>query len=376
MIKPIAFYLPQFHEIDENNKWWGQGFTEWTNVKNASPLFRQHQQPKVPLDNNYYDLLDKETMLWQAGLAKKYYIYGFCMYHYWFKDGKKLLERPAENLLRWKEIDIHYCFSWANESWIRTWSKCDGNDWNELYDKKLGKDEQVTSGMLMEQAYGNVPEWKAHFEYLLPFFKDPRYIKVANRPMFLIYRPSSIECLEEMLACWENWAVENGFDGMYILSTNADVKDNPYIQGVVKYEPTCAWQKVFGWQTYMQANIEKIRKKLFGSYLKKYDYDKIWKGILKKYRFKKNTFPGAFVNFDDTPRRGKNGALFVNATPEKFYRYFSELIRQCRDFYKQEYVFLTAWNEWAEGAYLEPDNENQYAWLEAVREAVSEEERF
>jgi len=376
MIKPIAFYLPQFHEIAENNQWWGKGFTEWTNVKSAIPLFRQHQQPKVPLDNNYYDLLDRKTMLWQAELAKKYCVYGFCMYHYWFKDGKKLLEKPAENLLQWKEIDIHYCFSWANESWIRTWSKRGGNDWNELYDKKLGKHEQMTNGMLMEQDYGDVSEWKKHFEYLLPFFKDSRYIKVTNRPMFLIYRPLSIDCLKEMLSWWEKWAVENGFDGMYILSTNADVEGNQYIQGVVKYEPTCVWQEVFGWQTYLQANIGKIRKKILGSCLKKYNYDKIWKGILKKYQFKKNTFPGALVNFDDTPRRGKNGAVFVNATPDKFYRYFSELLRQCRDFYKQEYVFLTAWNEWAEGAYLEPDNENQYAWLEAVREAVSEEKRF
>lgn len=373
VIKPIAFYLPQFHEIKENNEWWGKGFTEWVNVTTARALFQGHQQPKVPLDDNYYNLLDKKTMKWQADLARQYCIYGFCMYHYWFKSGKQLLEKPAENLLRWKDIDIHFCFSWANESWVRTWSKAGGNDWNECLDQKIERQGQSATGVLMEQDYGNVSDWRKHFDYLLPFFQDSRYIKVDNRPMFLLYRPLSIECLEEMLGCWEKWAVENGFDGMYILSTNADVEKNKYIQGIVKYEPTCVWQEVFGLQTYLQANIGKIRKKVFGPCLKKYDYDKVWKGILKKYCFSKSTFPGAFVNFDDTPRRGKNGAIFVNATPEKFYRYFSELVAQCKDYYKQDYVFITAWNEWAEGAYLEPDTLNGYAWLEAVRKAVLKE---
>lgn len=368
-IKPIAFYLPQFHEIKENNEWWGKGFTEWTSVTRAEALFRGHQQPKVPLHNNYYNLLNKETMKWQADLAKQYCIYGFCMYHYWFKQGKKLLEKPAENLLQWKDIDINFCFSWANESWIRTWSKLEGNDWNELYDKKM--DKQSRDGILIEQDYGNSAEWKKHFEYLLPFFKDSRYIKVENKPMFLIYRPLTIECLEEMLECWEKWAIENGFAGMYILSTNTDIEKSKYIKGVVKYEPTCVQKGRFGFRTYLKDNIGKIQKRLFGSSLKIYDYDKIWKGILKHYRFKNDTFPGAFVNYDDTARRGRNGAVYVNATPEKFYRYFSELVAQCRDYYKQEYIFITAWNEWAEGAYLEPDNVNGFAWLEAIQEVIS-----
>lgn len=369
IIKPIAFYLPQFHEIKENNEWWGDGFTEWTNVAKAKALFQGHQQPKVPLDNNYYNLLDKKTMKWQADLAKQYCIYGFCMYHYWFKNGKKLLEKPAENLLQWKDIDINFCFSWANESWIRTWSKVGGNDWNELYDQKIDKHKQKTNGILIEQDYGNVSEWRKHFDYLLPFFKDSRYIKVGNKPMFLIYRPLSINCLDKMLACWDKWAVENGFSGMYVLSTNVDIK-NEYIRGVVKYEPTCVQKERFGLQTYLKDNIGKIQKKLFGSYLKIYEYDKVWKGILKLQRYKRDTFPGAFVNYDDTARRGRNGAVYMNATPEKFLKYFSKLVVQCRDYYKQEYIFITAWNEWAEGAYLEPDNVNGYAWLEAIQKAI------
>ena len=374
MIKPIAFYLPQFHEIEENNRWWGAGFTEWTNVRNAYPIYKGHQQPKTPLDNNYYNLLNKETMQWQAKLAKEYEIYGFCMYHYWFKDGKKLLEKPAENLLKWKDIDIHFCFSWANESWIRTWSKVEGNDWNECRDRNIGNDAENDSGILMEQDYGNELNWKQHFEYLLPFFKDSRYIKVEKKPLFLIYRPLKIACLERMLACWEHLAIANGFEGIYVLSTNDDVEGNPFIKGVVKYEPVCTQKTVLKWNTYCRDNLGKFRKRIFGSYLKKNDYDKVWKGVLKKFHFKNNTFPGAFVNYDDTPRRGKNGAVFINATPEKFYHYFSELVKQCKSFYKQEYIFITAWNEWAEGAYLEPDKENGYAYLEAVRDAVLENE--
>ena len=160
-MKIIAFYLPQFHNIPENDEWWGDGFTEWVNVKKAKPLFDGHVQPKEPLNDNYYNLLDDNIKIWQAKIAKEYGVYGFCYYHYWF-NGKLLLEKPMEQMLNNKKIDIPFCISWANEPWTKAW----------VNEKKV----------LIPQSYGGVNEWKEHFDYLLPFFKDERYIKVHNKP--------------------------------------------------------------------------------------------------------------------------------------------------------------------------------------------------
>lgn len=377
MIKPIAFYLPQFHEIEENNRWWGKGFTEWTSVKDAKPVFKGHIQPREPLNGYYYNLLDKDTMKWQAELAKKYRIYGFCMYHYYFKNGKKLLEKPAENLLKWKDIDIHFCFSWANESWIRTWSKLEGNDWNESRDKSMGEMDVDKDGILAEQDYGNIEQWRDHYEYLRPFFKDSRYIKIDNQPVFLIYKTEKIECLNEMLDCWEDLAQKDGFSGICILATNSIHDNSSKIKGTVKFEPKFSQNNGLRARAVCINYICSVFKMLFGSYLKKWDYDKVWKNILKSYHNSDGKiYPGAFTAYDDTPRRGKNGEIFKNATPEKFCRYLSQLCRQCKENYNQEYVFINAWNEWAEGAHLEPDTVDGYKWLEAVKRAVEENEEI
>ena len=159
--KIIAFYLPQFHRIPENDKWWGEGFTEWTNTKSSKPLFKGHDQPKEPLNDNYYNLLDKDTRKWQGELAKKYGIYAFCYYHYWF-NGKLLLQKPIEKMLNQNEPNLPFCMCWANEPWSRSWD---------------GREKEV----IMPQAYGEKKQWKKHFDYLLPFFKDTRYIKVGNK---------------------------------------------------------------------------------------------------------------------------------------------------------------------------------------------------
>ena len=184
----------------------------WKSAKKSKPLFPGHNQPRVPDHNNYYNLLDKETMEWQAKLARRAGIHGFCIYHYWFGE-KQLLEKPAENLLKWKDIDINYCFSWANESWIRSWSKFAGNAW--INSPKEA--ERNAAGMLIEQKYGDEEEWKRHFLYLLPFFQDERYIKKGNKSVFVIYIPSAIKCLKKMVDCWNKLAVENGFGGIYFV---------------------------------------------------------------------------------------------------------------------------------------------------------------
>ena len=177
----FAFYLPQYHQTIENDKWWGRDFTEWTNIKGAKPLFNGHNQPKKPLDNFYYNLLDINVMKWQGELARRYGISGFCVYHYWF-EGKKLLHKPMEQLLEHKEIDFPFFFCWANESWTNAWATSGGKP-----------------KMLMKQTYGNREDWDNHFNYLVQFFNDERYIKINNKPIFVIYRPEQIHNLNEML---------------------------------------------------------------------------------------------------------------------------------------------------------------------------------
>ena len=189
----IAFYLPQFHDIPENDEWWGKGFTEWVNVKKAKPLFEGHAQPRVPLNNNYYNLLDDNIKIWQSEIAQKHGIYGFCYYHYWF-NGKLLLEEPMEQMLKNKEITIPFCICWANEQWTKAW---------------VGENK-----VLIAQKYGDKNEWAEHFYYLLPFLKDERYIYEKGKPLVVIYRPNIIPCLNEMLDYWVELAKKNGLNGI------------------------------------------------------------------------------------------------------------------------------------------------------------------
>ena len=193
-MKIIAFYLPQFHSFKENDEWWGKGFTEWTNVKNAKPLFKGHYQPRIPLNKNYYNLTNVDTLKWQADIAKKYGIYGFCYYHYWF-DGHMLMEKPMELMLANEEVDLPFCICWANENWTKAWAQ---------HSKKV----------LISQTYGDRSDWEKHFYYLLPFFMDKRYIYKDEMPIFVIYRPELIPTLRPMLEFWDKLAKENGLKGI------------------------------------------------------------------------------------------------------------------------------------------------------------------
>lgn len=361
-LKAIAMYLPQFHETKENNEWWGKGFTEWTSVKKAKALYEGHYQPHIPENNHYYNLLEKSTMEWQAELAHKANVYGFCFYHYWFKDGRRVLEKPAENLLQWKDIDIHFCFSWANESWIRTWSNVKGgNAWvsEDAAGAKAADDE---TGILLEQQYGTEKDWKEHFDYLLPFFRDERYIKIDGKPVFMIYRPELVDCMDDMLAYWKQQARLNGLPGLFIMCANCEYNswaevDARYIQEFnysysIDSKPTGAavsWDK--GVLTY--------------------DYDILWKNIIcRNYDVNEEVYLGACVNFDCTPRHGKKGNLAIGGSPEKFAYYFEQL---CKRSIRRgnEYVFINAWNEWGEGMHLEPDVKYGTAYLDAVSVALS-----
>lgn len=366
-MKIIAFYLPQFHEIPENNEWWGEHFTEWTNVRAAKPLYPGHSQPKLPYHNNFYCLLDKEVMAWQAGLAKKAGIYGFCFYHYWFK-GKQLLEKPVDHYLQWKDINQKYCLSWANESWKRTWSKAEGNDWNELADKTSNK---TGPSMLMKQDYGTKEDWAKHFEYLLPFFLDSRYIYIDNKPVFLIYKPDKIPCLNAMITHWNELARKNGLDGVYVIGTNSKKEKHNKLDAMVMYEPAYTFANDMPYRYLLKEKVRLYLQKYNIHLLKTYHYNTIWKRMInRKVAVHKNTvYAGAFVNFDDTPRRGINGTMFRGVTPTLFSKYMKALIKKSKKELHKDYIFLTAWNEWAEGAYMEPDDQNKYEFLAALRRA-------
>lgn len=367
-MKVIANYLPQFHRIPENDKWWGEGFTDWKSAQDAKPLFNGHCQPRVPKDNFYYDLSKKEDIEWQVNLANKHGVYGFGIYHYWFNNDMKLLETPSEIIRDNPEIDTHYMFIWDNTSWTRTWTnKRFANNW--VIQEKSDVEDQTDNGMLAELIYGEEDDWANHFNYLLTFFKDERYIKIDNKPVFAIFNQNNQpDVLRKMVLHWDKLAKENGFAGIYVLGKknyqNINISDYQ-----VNYEPA---------QSALQPDniVKKVYFKLREKFNKNrrpnyYNYDSVWKSIIKKAKnnLNPNEFYSAFVDFDDSPRRGINGRIMKGATPEKFEKYFEELLKVSKE-QNREYVFLTAWNEWGEGAYLEPDELNGSAYLEAVERCV------
>lgn len=368
-IKIMAMYLPQYHEIPENSYFWGKGFTDWVSVRSAKPLYEGHNQPNVPIDSEYYDLSQKEAIVKQAELAKKYGVYGFGLYHYWFSDEKNLLTAPSEIILGNKDIDIPFFFAWDNSSWKRTWSRIKGgNDWAPKVDQTVKNEIKEEDGYLVKYVLGREPQWENHYNYLSRFFHDERYVKIDNKPLFFIYNYSKE--ISEMEAYFDVLAKKDGFDGINIVYRKCKVHAVPNDKNIFNYEPSYS-----GWEGYLTSIKNKLLKKKKKRKLRKYDYDVIWRKILKvtKKRAASNFYHGAFVSYDDTPRRGERGSVVVGNSPTKFQKYLSELIRIC-DKQDKEYVFLTAWNEWGEGAYLEPDVKNGYAYLEAVKKALSETE--
>lgn len=384
-MKIIAFYLPQFHDIPENDEWWGKGFTEWVNVKKAKPLFEGHQQPRIPLNENYYNLLDDDVKIWQTKVAKQYGIYGFCYYHYWF-NGRLVLEKPMEQMLRNKAVDIPFCICWANEPWTKAW---------------VGKKE-----VILPQYYGGKKEWKEHFNYLLPFFKDERYILDNGKPLMVIYRAEVIPELNQMLDFWNEEAKQNGLKGLtyayqditFDLITD---KDDSRFAYDIEFQPSYAWNdmnsssklkgsKFWSFLRSQKRKFNTLFENKFGFDLDRYtskdkqtndevaqvSYDKTWDAILTHEPGSNKNVPGAFVGWDNTPRKGVNGRVFVGDTPEKFKMYLSKQIRRAKDVYKKDMMFMYAWNEWAEGGYLEPDERTGYKNLEAIRDALKENNEF
>ncbi|NLG04598.1 MAG: glycosyltransferase, partial [Clostridia bacterium] len=361
-MKVISMYLPQYHEFPENNQWWGEGYTEWTAVKRAKPLYQSHIQPRVPLNQNYYDLVKDgvKTWKWQAELAQKYGVYGFCIYHYWFL-GKQLMEKPMELLLEHQEINLRYSICWANESWTRTW---------------YGLEEEV----LMKQEYGSEADWKRHFTYLLPFFKDSRYIRIDGKPVLHIYRTMDIDCLEQMKTCFDQWAKENDLPGIFLVSakTAGELETRKeLIDAYYYFEPGYTLKHDLGSFKTMRYNLSVLCRTTLNKFRKKKLLERIipadWiiDPITSRTYNPVDEFPCLIPDWDNTPRRSYKGLVYKGTTPDKFEKALcklnSEKVQNGRDF-----VYVNAWNEWGEGAMLEPDEARKYGYLEAIRNVVKQ----
>lgn len=375
-MKVIPLYLPQFHTIPENDAWWGKGFTEWVNVRNAKPLYKGHNQPRVPLNHNYYDLSDVETLKWQCKLAKDYGIYGFCMYHYWF-NGHLLLEKPMEMLLAHPEIDIKYCISWANHDWTDGW-----------------KAQDRAPRVLIAHNFDDEKDWVDHFNYMLPFFKDPRYMSEKNKPLMVIYIPNLIRKLNKMLDLWTKMAQEAGFDGLtYIYQSASSSFDHSWDRSRFDYgvEMNPGYANMY-FQTKRNASVfpklmkyTREIKRLLGirrslaplrkpKEVVKASYDELWDKILR-LRPSHNgpkMIPCAVTDWDNTPRHRMNGSVYEDVTPEKFSHYFEQLVENTTKRYETDMIFVFAWNEWAEGGYLEPDEKYGYGFLEGIKKVLIE----
>ncbi len=362
--KIIAWYLPQYHSIPENDEFWGKGFTDWVTVKKAKPLFKGHKQPRIPNNQNYYDLSVKDNVVWQAKLAREYGIYGFGIYHYWFNNDNNLLTKPLDIIYNSKDIDINYFLAWDNASWKRSWSAIDGNAWAPIADNKQDSSEE--SGILIPYILGNKPDWENHFNQILHYFKDERYIKVANKPVFVILQYG--EEIKKMCQHWNALAQEHGFDGMYFIFKNKRWYDWDKNDIRFNYEP-----HYDGWlnPTIWERRLIKLKKILHISVgITTYNYDIIWKRILKNAEeASQNELLGAYVDYDDSPRRSTTGKIIRGGSPQKF-KYYLEKLIYISEQQGKEFIFITAWNEWGEGAYLEPDDFYKYKYLNAIKELI------
>lgn len=371
-VKLIAMYFPQLHAIPENDDWWGKGFTDWNNVKSAQPQYQGHYQPRIPLNKNYYDQSEIETLRSQVNLAKEYGLYGFCHYHYWF-DGKQLLEKPTNLIIENKDINFPFCLSWANETWSKRWD---------------GRDHHI----LIQQTHIPTHErWKLHYDYLIKAWMDPRAIKVDGKPVFVIYRPQKIDKIDEMLTYWRELAIKDGLPGLYfIFQKQYELPNNACLKlfdALFQFQPfEAVASPSFNKKSIRHSPLFKLIRSLperyqdmlrglrakFVTELTFHDYDEVWAKIVDiRPDAGLTTFPGAYVDWDNASRYKKRATIFREATPEKFSKWLVKLANTMPERNLPEnFIFLNAWNEWAEGTYLEPDERYGYEYLDAVKSAL------
>jgi len=350
-VKLIAFYLPQFHTIKENDEWWGKGFTEWTNVTKAQPTFLGHYQPHLPDELGFYDLSDDEVMHKQIVMAKKYGLYGFCFHYYWF-SGKRLLEKPIFNFLNNKELDFPFMLCWANESWRNTWTCTEGE-------------------VLMPQNF-EADDYLKFIQDIMPFFKDERYIKIDNKPVLIVYRPHffSKEQFTAAIKIWRDYVKKEGFDDLYVMNTRTsgglDLKPVEWsIDATVEFPPNDMVQVPNNDEIHIlnpdfKGRIFNLPKSI----------DKTINSPPVDYTIYKTVFP----SWDNTARRDDLAQIFIGSSPEVYKKWLLHCIKYAQKNFKEEnrFVFINAWNEWAEADYLEPDRKYGFAYLEATLDALKE----
>jgi lipopolysaccharide biosynthesis protein len=355
-IKVIALHLPQFHPIPENDKWWGKGFTEWTNVTKARPLFKGHYQPHLPADLGYYDLRFEEARIAQADMAKQHGIYGFCYYHYWF-NGKRLLNRPLDDMMDSKTPDYPFMICWANENWTRRWD---------------GMDSQV----LIRQDYSTEDD-KHHIRFLWEnFFIDERYIRVEGKPFFAIYRPDLFPSIKKTIQTWREESATLGFGEMYIGCMQSILlgspKTNDGFDCGIEFHPDFGFMP----RRIIPGRLGKLFKRLQvnNSALlenKIFEYDEYVRNVLDKQTFHKNLYPGITPMWDNSARRKGGATILRNSTPEQYGHWLENLLEKYDHFEDEnKFIFINAWNEWAEGNHLEPCQKWGRKYLEVTSHNV------
>lgn len=353
----LTYYLPQFHPIPENDKWWGKGFTEWTNVRKAKPLFPGHYQPRIPGELGYYDLRDPEVREKQAALAREYGIEGFVYWHYWFGNGKQLLERPFNEVLASGKPDFPFALAWANESWRGFWHG-------------LNNEREV----LIEQTYPGREDYIAHFNKVLPALKDHRYITCDGKPVFFIYNPNQIPDLKVFVDLWRELAAANGLNGIWFVGI-------AHVRTEEECEKANAEYIASGIDSVMSVNILEYRQ--YGWFWTKLRglFRRVgWLADIRFYDSKcqrcagdsrENFIPVCTSGWDHTPRTGEKGSAFLGYTPRKFKKALAEKVALVQGKPQEKrFVLIKSWNEWAEGNYLEPDRRFGRKFLEAVKSVV------
>ena len=358
MSKPriISFYLPQFYPTLENNLWWGEGFTEWTNVGKAKPLFWGHYQPKVPADLGYYDLRVEATRLKQAEMAKDAGIEGFCYWHYWF-SGRRLLEKIFNDVLISGSPDYPFCLCWANHTWkAKTW-KDDGLD-----------------KVLMEQTYSGEKDYIEHYKTVLPAFKDRRYIKINNKPVFGVYQPLDDPNIEKFISLWNTMAQSDGFEGIHFVAYLYKSNEIDKCLNVGYNAVTIDYLlESFQDRNPILKAFQRLQRHLF-SVPKRMSYSRYVQYRLSRFDLNNNVYPCILPNFDHSPRSKERAQVLLDSTPDKWKSFLDQSfsILKKKHLSEENILFIKAWNEWAEGNYLEPDLKYGRGYLDAIKEALND----
>lgn len=352
----LALYLPQFHPIPDNDKWWGKGFTEWTNVGKAKKLFRGHYQPRVPADLGYYDLRVPETRQAQADMAREYGVEGFLYWHYWFGHGKRLIERPFNEVLASGEPDFPFALAWANETWKGF---------------AHGLKERNT---LIEQLYPGVKDYADHFYEVLPAFKDKRYITVDGKPFFMIYKPLADPQVKVFIEVWRKLAIENGLKGIHFVGHNNDMRESISDIKSVGVDAVNTTRL-----NYYLANHRSVMTKVYGRLNKiirdvplAYPYSLMSQCFLiPEQDMQEDVYPSIIPGWDHTPRSGREGLVMTNSTPELFGKHVKQAVDMVhKKDPEHRIIVIKSWNEWAEGNYMEPDTKWGKQYVEELKKQI------